>query len=220
MQPRLLVFASGGEKETEGGSGFENLVLSAKEDINLHADIVGVVSNHEHGGVRTRAEKLGVDFYYFPKPWTAERYRGFVLRLGASFVALSGWLKLVQGLDPRTMFNIHPGPLPLTAGMYGHHVHEAVIEAYRRGEITHSAVTMHFVTEEYDKGPVFFTVPIEILPEDTAESLGKRVNAKEHEWQPVMTNKVLSGETKWDGKNPSTLFGAMLMSPNRIPKKS
>ena len=73
--------------------------------------------------------------------------------------------------------------------MYGHHVHEAVMEAYKAGEITHSAVSMHFVTEKYDEGPLFFSQSVPILPDDTAESLAKRVNEAEHKWQPIITQK-------------------------------
>ena len=89
--------------------------------------------------------------------------------------------------------------------MYGHYVHEAVIESFRRGEVTHSAVTMHFVTPVYDEGPTFFQFPVQILPDDTAETLGARVNEAEHKWQPKITNMVVNGEICWDGKNRESL---------------
>lgn len=89
--------------------------------------------------------------------------------------------------------------------MYGHHVHEAVVEAYKRGEVTHSAVTMHFVTEKYDEGPVFLAVPVPVEAGDTAETLGARVNATEHQWQPVATNLVVNGQIHWDGMDPKSL---------------
>lgn len=203
-KPKLLIFSSGTAEG--GGSGFENLV-KARDGGVLNAEIVGVVSNHELGGVRERANRLGVPFIYFEKPFTEERYQQIVRESEAEFVALSGWLKLVSGLDPRTTFNIHPGPLPKFGGkgMYGHFVHEKVLEAYKKGEVTHSAVTMHFVTPIYDEGPIFFRQEVAILPTDTAEILGKRVNEAEHEWQPIITNKVVSREISWDGKDPKTL---------------
>jgi folate-dependent phosphoribosylglycinamide formyltransferase PurN len=109
---------------------------------------------------------------------------------------LSGWLKLVAGLDPARTINIHPGPLPRFGGhgMYGHNVHEAVLEAYHFGEITHSAVTMHFVDEVYDRGPVFFQMPVPIEPTDTAETLAARVNKVEHEWQSRALNYVVDSK--------------------------
>jgi len=208
MKPKLIIFASG--TKSGGGSGFQNLVESVRNGA-LDAEIVAVISNHEYGGVRIRADKLGVPFEFFPGPYTTENYKKIVDKFSAEWVALSGWLKLVVGLDPRTTFNIHPGPLPRFGGkgMYGHYVHGAVIDAYKRGEITDSAVTMHFVTPVYDEGPVFFRYPVEILADDTAETLGARINATEHKWQPIITDKVIHGEISWDGKNPDSLFGAL-----------
>jgi folate-dependent phosphoribosylglycinamide formyltransferase PurN len=235
---KIIVFASGTKEG--GGSGFENLVNAAKNGI-LDAEIIAVVSNHENGGVRERADRLGIPFIYFPARKipdsgefldkegnkvdpsefaTAENYRKIVG--GTDLVCLSGWLKLVTGLDPKKTINIHPGPLPRFGGpgMYGHHVHEAVMEAYGstsspqassgQAPVTHSAVTMHFVTEKYDEGPVFFTQSVPILPDDTAETLAKRVNEAEHKWQPIITQKVLSGEISWDGQDPASLKGAIL----------
>ena len=209
-KPKLLVFASGSAEG--GGSGFEKLVL-ASQGGPLNADIVAVVSNHENGGVRTRADKLKVPFLHFPKPWTDEEYQRLTFESGADFFALSGWLKLVVGLDPatkfnsRTVFNIHPGPLPDFGGpgLYGHHVHEAVMAAHGRGDITHSAVSMHFVTGEYDRGPVFFQCKVKISDDDTPDTIGRRVNEQEHIHQPRITSMVVNGLIKWDGVNPESL---------------
>jgi phosphoribosylglycinamide formyltransferase 1 len=179
----------------------------------LNADIVAVVSNHENGGVRKKAESLGIPFFHFPKPWTAEKYQYFAQKTKADFFALSGWLKLVAGLDPethfnsKTVFNIHPGPLPQFGGpgLYGHHVHKAVMEAFKGKEIKYSGISMHFVTEEYDRGPIFFKLKIKIRDDDTPDSLAKRVNQLEHLYQPKITNMVVNGLIKWDGINPNSL---------------
>lgn len=203
-QPKLLVFASG--TETSGGSGFENLVHASRSGI-LNAKIVGVVSNHAGGGVRRRADKLGIPFNFFPKPWTWAHYQEIVKAFHGEYVALSGWVKLVTGLDPRKTINIHPAPLPDYGGvgMYGRAVHQAVLEAYHQKKITTSAVNMHFVTEEYDKGPLFFRYPIPILENDSAETLQTRVSAIEHYWQPLVTNLVIMGKIFWDGVEKTSL---------------
>ncbi len=203
---KLLVFASGGKEPDDGGSGFQELVENSRSGV-LEAEIVAVVSNHEHGGVRTRADKLGVPFIYFPLPREAEDYQRIVNETKADFVSLSGWLKLVKGLDPAKTINIHPGDPKRFGGtgMYGHFVHEAVMEAYRAGTVKCSAVTMHFVTEKYDDGPDIFRYPIAIRPDDTPETLAKRVNKIEHAWQSYITNLVVKGDISWDGKNPDTL---------------
>lgn len=209
MQPKLLIFASGTPEG--GGSGFENLV-HASRDGRLDADIVGVVSDNEHGGVREKADRLGIPFMYMPGPYSAEAYLKTAADTGAEFFALSGWLKLVKGLSPKTTFNIHPGPLPEFGGpgLWGHFVHEAVLKAHREGRSTHSAVSMHFVTANFDEGPVFFSHPVEILPDDTPETLATRVNEAEHRYQPEITNLVVHGKISWDGKDPATLTGAEL----------
>jgi folate-dependent phosphoribosylglycinamide formyltransferase PurN len=204
---KIIIFASG--TKDGGGSGFENLVNATKNE-TLDVEILAVVSNHENGGVRERADRLGVKFIHFAEPRTAERYKE--ITKDADLICLSGWLKLVTGLDPKKTINIHPGPLPRFggAGMYGHHVHEAVMEAYKKGEIKNSAVSMHFVTEKYDEGPLFFSQSVPILPDDTVETLAKRVNEAEHKWQPIITQKVLSNQISWNGKNPNSLKGAIL----------
>lgn len=203
-KPKLIVFASG--TPTGGGSGFKNLVFASRRNI-LRAEIAAVVSNYEKGGVSKLAERLKIPFVYFPAPWTAEHYQKIVRRFDVEFVALSGWLKLVSGLNPKKTFNIHPAPLPLFGGpgMYGRHVHEAVLKAHESGAVKNSAVSMHFVTEKYDEGPVFFFMPVKIMPDDTPETLGRRVNDVEHEFQPVITNLVIRGEIAWDGERKESL---------------
>ncbi len=89
--------------------------------------------------------------------------------------------------------------------MYGRNLYDAVIAAYHRGEIKFSEVSMHFVSEEYDKGPVFFRCLVEIENADTPETLSKRVNKVERYWQPFATNLVVRGEISWDGIDPESL---------------
>lgn len=206
MRPRLLIFASG--TKTGGGSGFQKLV-EASRDGRLEANIVGVISNHEFGGVRERAKKLGVQFSHMTS-FGEEDYREIVRYFRPDFIALSGWLKLTKGLDPRKTMNIHPGPLPKFGGkgMHGHHVHAAVHAAYLCQQITHTEVCMHFVTSEYDQGPVFFRATIPILLEDTPETIAMAVNAVEHKWQASITNMVVTGSIRLetDGAPNATML--------------
>jgi len=201
-KPRILVFASG-DKEG-GGSGFQELVeFSRTEPPVLDAMIVGVISNHAQGGVFKKAQKLGVPFEHWPGPFAAEGYQALVKKYQADYVMLSGWLKLVKGLDPAKTVNIHPGPLPDFGGpgLYGHYAHEAVMEAFREGKIKQSAVSMHFVSEEYDRGQIIFQIPVLIRDDDTPETLAKRVNEKERAWQSFVLNLVVHEEIALvDGK--------------------
>ncbi len=199
-RPKLLVFASG--TKDGGGSGFQKLVENSKTGL-LAAEIVGVVSNYEQGGVWQIARHLGVPFFSLSLPPTAEKYQEVVSKTKAEWVALSGWLKLVKGLDPTKTINIHPGPLPDFGGegMYGHRVHEAALIAFRQGKIPHSAVSMHFVTSGFDQGPVFFSYPVAILRDDTPKTLEARVNKYEHGWQSFVTKLVITGQISWQGES-------------------
>lgn len=204
MKPKLIIFASG--SSDGGGSGFRELVENSRTGI-LDVKIVAVVSNHKNGGVRKIADEYSVDFIHFNGPFVAKEYQAIVKASGAEWVSLSGWLKLVLGLNPQKTINIHPGKLPQFGGkgMYGHFVHEAVIEAYKRGEIKCSAATMHFVTEIYDAGPIIFEYPVWIRKDDTPESLFARVNKIEHAWQSYITDLVVHKKISWDGEDAKSL---------------
>ncbi|OGD67298.1 hypothetical protein A2442_00825 [Candidatus Campbellbacteria bacterium RIFOXYC2_FULL_35_25] len=203
-KPKLIIFASG--SKDGGGSGLRELVENNKTGV-LDAEIVAVVSNHENGGVRKIADEYRIKFILFKGPYVAEEYQKIIKETGVEWVSLSGWLKLALGLDPQRTINIHPGRIPQFGGngMYGHFVHEATIDAYKRGEVEYSAVTMHFVTEIYDDGPAFFEYPVWIRKDDTPETLAQRVNKIEHGWQSYITNLVIHEEIKWDGKNRESL---------------
>ncbi|MHB1086688.1 MAG: formyltransferase family protein [Minisyncoccota bacterium] len=221
-RPKLVVFASG--TANAGGTGFENLVEHSRGG-DLEADIVAVVSNHEHGGVRTRAERLGIPLVYFPGPYDAQNYssilsffaeaskdgRHTAIEKSELWVALSGWLKKVEGLNPCRTFNIHPALLSFDhgrfggKGMYGHRMHEAVKSALDAGEISESGFSMHFTTDEYDRGPVFFEHRVALAKGKSADDIAQKVNEAEHEWQPRITNMVVHGEIAWDGMDPSSL---------------
>jgi len=198
QSPKILVFASGEKEPNKGGSGFEVLVKASRgtgASRPLKAEIVGVVSNHAQGGVYSKAQRLDVPFFH-ACPKTATEYQELAQRVGADWFMLSGWLKRVVGLPVRRTLNIHPGPAPEFGGpgLYGHFVREAVLAAFKKGEIEFSAVTMHFVTPEYDQGPICLKQLVPIQVDDTPETLAKRVNGVEHQVQPMVTNMVVTGE--------------------------
>ena len=193
-KPRILVFASG--SKDGGGSGFQEMVeFSRTTPAVLDAEIVGVISNHANGGVAQKAIALGIPFRHWNGPFNAEGYQVLVAEFKADYVMLSGWLKKVSGLVPAKTINIHPGPLPKFGGpgLYGHYVHEAVMAAYHRGEITQSAVSMHFVDDKYDHGANIVSFPVLIRENDTPETLAERVNEKERAIQSLVLNEVVNG---------------------------
>lgn len=209
MKKRILVLASGGAKG--GGSGAQEMMeYSRTEPFVLDADIVAFVSHHENGGVRKHADNLGVPFKYWrpERKFDADGYRSLVEEFEPDLVMCSGWLKQVFGCDPRKTVNIHPALLPGGGkhgkfggpGNYGHFVHEKIIAAYRRGEVTQSGVTIHFVIEEYDAGPVIWRMPVLIRKDDTPDTLGGRVNQVERAWQSHVVNLLVNGLVKLDGE--------------------
>lgn len=195
-KPRILVFASG--STLGGGSGFQEMTEFTRTDPPvLDAEIVGVVSNYETGGVFAHAKALNVPFYYWAGPYDAAGYRELASRFEADFVMLSGWLKKVTGLSVEKTINIHPGPLPGFGGqgMFGHHVHESVLRQSKGPDgIRQSAVTMHFVDDEYDHGPIICRFPILLRPGETSETLARRVNEKERTLQSIILNLVVRGK--------------------------
>ena len=98
------------------------------------------------------------------------------------YICLAGFLRLlpesIVNRWDRKILNIHPALLPKFGGkgMYGMHVHEAVMAA---GE-TESGCTVHYVTKEYDEGAVILQSTCPIYPEDTAETLAAKVLQLEH----------------------------------------
>jgi phosphoribosylglycinamide formyltransferase-1 len=92
---------------------------------------------------------------------------------------MAGFLKLAPVPDDFAgrVVNIHPSLLPDFGGqgMYGIHVHRAVLDAGRR----ESGCTVHFCTNEYDRGPIIIQKPAAVLPGDTPETLAERVFAAE-----------------------------------------
>ncbi|HVZ77133.1 MAG TPA: formyltransferase family protein, partial [Gemmatimonadaceae bacterium] len=113
----------------------------------------------------------------------------------ADFVVLAGYLRLVPAdvvrAFPARIVNIHPALLPAFGGpgMYGHHVHEAVLA---RGA-TLSGATVHFVDEVFDHGAIIAQWPVPVLAGDTPDTLAARVLGVEHVLYPRVVQALASG---------------------------
>ena len=143
------------------------------------------------------AEREGVDVVDFdPKaPDVGETLSSLLSERKIDVLCLAGYMSLLPESAIDTMhgrvLNIHPALLPKFGGkgMYGHHVHEAVLAA---GE-TESGCTVHWVTREYDEGAIVLQKTCPVLPDDTAETLGERVLRLEHQAYAEAVQLVLSG---------------------------
>ncbi len=103
-------------------------------------------------------------------------------------VVLAGYLKLLAMTDRvrHRVINIHPALLPDFGGqgMHGQKVHQAVVEAYQRGEVHESGCTVHFADDQYDTGSIILQSRCEIKDNDCAQSLGDRVMLLERQAFP------------------------------------
>jgi phosphoribosylglycinamide formyltransferase 1 len=138
------------------------------------------------------------------------------------FVALAGYLKLVPPTVVEKfagrIINVHPSLLPAFGGpgMYGLRVHQAVINA--REKI--SGATVHYVTHEYDRGPMLAQWPVPVLPADDAERLAARVLAVEHALYPrVLTALAAGNRDRFPLKPDVKYFANPPISADDIPRQ-
>lgn len=99
------------------------------------------------------------------------------------------------------MINTHPAPTSLTQGMHGDGAHKHMIELFEKGEATHSAHTAHLVSAGYDKGTILKETPVEILPNDTWETLKERVMVTEKAELPKAINAFIHERSEWIERN-------------------
>lgn len=177
---RLVVLISG------SGTTLQNLIDRTR-DGRLDATILGVVSSKPtaFGVERARTAGLPVAFVE-PRPRETFSARVFdaVRTYDPDLVCLAGWLHLLT-IPPdfrRKVVNIHPSLLPAFGGrgMYGRHVHEAVLTA----GVPESGCTVHYADDTYDTGPIILQRQVPVRPDDTPDTLAARVFEAECEAYP------------------------------------
>ncbi len=189
---RLAVFCSG------TGSNFKSLHTAITEK-PLDAEIVLCISNRSQCGAMEYARENGIAAAHISEKQFAS-YDDFAASMldalhehGVEAIMLAGYMRKVPdavvAAYPDRMLNIHPALLPKFGGegMYGIHVHTAVLAA---GE-TESGATVHMVNEEYDKGRIVLQECVPVLSGDTPETLAERVLACEHRLYPAALEKLL-----------------------------
>jgi formyltetrahydrofolate-dependent phosphoribosylglycinamide formyltransferase len=116
------------------------------------------------------------------------------------YVAMAGFLKLapVPADFAGRVINIHPSLIPAFCGhgMYGHHVHQAVIDA----GVKVTGCTVHFVDNQYDCGPIIWQQPVPVFEDDTADTLAKRVFEAEKEAYPHVLRLLAAGRVELEGR--------------------
>jgi phosphoribosylglycinamide formyltransferase-1 len=197
----IAVFASG------RGSNFQS-ILDAIVAGDLPARVVVLISNNSDAGAMEIAREHNISTQHISqKMFSSEEALANALlevleEKHAEFIALSGYMKKIPAYVIRhfrnRIVNIHPALLPSFGGegMYGHRVHEAVIAS---GEKV-SGATVHLVDEEYDHGPIVMQKTVEVVPDDTPESLAAKVLKIEHEIFPLALKAFAEGRVKVEGR--------------------
>jgi len=185
---RIGVFASG------GGSNLQVLMDKIRSG-ELPADLAFVLSNNSKSGALARARQFRTEALHvsgFTEGGEAEavaRMAAIVKSSGIDLLVLAGYMKLVphavHALLKNRILNIHPALLPAFggAGMYGHHVHEAVVA---RG-CQFTGISIHMVNEAYDEGQIVLQRIVPVPPGSSADAVAAAVLKCEHAhfWQVV-----------------------------------
>ena len=182
---KIVIFASG------SGSNAENIVNHfAGTDTTVSA----IFCHVSGAGVFERASRLGVPCELFSKEeWkTGDRIDAILSEYNPDLIVLAGFLwefpsRLLSNYPH--VINVHPALLPKFGGkgMYGMHVHEAVVDA-RENE---TGITIHWVNEHYDEGAVIYQAKCEVLLSDTASDIAQKIHQLEGQHFPRILDEVL-----------------------------
>jgi phosphoribosylglycinamide formyltransferase-1 len=179
---RIAVLASG------GGTNFQ-AIQGRIAGGRLNAQVVLVISNNKDAYVLERARTAGIrtEHWSEKKAGSREAFVAGLLKLleetRTELIVLAGYMKLIPAEVVKayagSIINIHPALLPKFGGqgMYGIHVHEAVLAAGEK----ESGASVHLVDAEYDRGTILKQRKVPVLPGDTPETLRDRVLDVEHE---------------------------------------
>lgn len=157
-----------------------------------------VVYNRKEAFVATRAKNLGLPAFYMNKAdfYSGDKVLNLLKEREVDYIVLAGFLLLVpQNLleaYPGRIINIHPALLPKYGGlgMYGHHVHEAVIAHHE----TESGITIHLVDPQFDHGKTLFQAKCQLSPEDTPDTLAAMIHLLEKEHFPKVIEQFVNGK--------------------------
>jgi len=184
----IVIFASG------NGTNAQRLIehFRGRRD----ARIALLVSDNPKAFALQRAQQAGVETLVVKRSQLGtEGFIGELKSRGTGLIVLAGFLGLIPKAlieaFPRRIVNLHPALLPKFGGkgMYGRHVHEAVLDAGER----ESGITIHLIDEHYDQGVMLLQASTEVLPGDTPESLAERIHALEYECLPICIDSLVPG---------------------------
>jgi phosphoribosylglycinamide formyltransferase-1 len=183
---RVVILASG------TGTNAENIIKYFRNSDLI--SVVQVLSNKKEANVLDKAKQLKVNSFSFNREafYNSNELLNW-FKLNADYIILAGFLwKIPTSIIeefPAKIINIHPALLPKYGGkgMYGMHVHNAVVNNKEKT----SGITIHYVNENYDEGAIIFQKSFEVLVCDTAEDVAKKIHILEQENFPKVIEKVI-----------------------------
>ena len=182
---RIVIFASG------SGSNAENIYHYFDKS---KVEITGFLSNNKKAKVLERAKQLQINSAVFNKTeFLDESFLDHPLLKEVDLIVLAGFLWKVPeyliAAFPNKIVNIHPALLPKYGGkgMYGMHVHNAVVE----NKESETGITIHYVNENYDEGAIIFQARTPVLKTDTPKDVVAKIHKLEFEHFPKIIEKVL-----------------------------
>lgn len=198
----IAVFASG------RGSNFHAILDAISTGGIPNAHVVLAVSNNSEAGALAVARENGIPAIHLSEKQFAseglfaEAMIGVLKNNRVNFIALAGYMKRLPSavirMFPGRIVNIHPALLPAFGGkgMYGIHVHEAVIASGSK----RSGATVHIVDEEYDHGPIVLQREVDVAESDTPESLARKILPLEHRIYPEAIRLFAEGRVEVNGR--------------------
>lgn len=210
--PRILILASG------SGTNLQALIDASRER-GFPGQIVAVGCNRPNAFALERAAQAHLETFVVDhtKYGSREEFDGALMaeirRHNPDLVLLAGFMRILTTDFVRalrgTMLNIHPSLLPRYTGL---NTHQRALDA---GDKVHG-VSVHFVTEELDGGPVIAQAEVTIDPDDTADSLAEKVQQKEHLLYPIVARWFCEGRIQL-GSDYVLFDGELLRQPMRLP---
>ncbi|WP_148862440.1 phosphoribosylglycinamide formyltransferase [Marinobacter fonticola] len=201
IQPRIVVLISG------SGTNLQALIDSATA-ADYPGRIVGVGSNRPDAGGLERAQRAGIETFVIDHTQydNRESFDAALIRklekLTPDLVVLAGFMRILTDDLVRyfrgRLINIHPSILPNYQGLKTH------ARALEAGDTVHGT-SVHFVTEELDGGPIIAQAEVPVLENDTDQTLGARVQAREHVLYPIIVRWFCEGRINL-GPDDEVLF--------------
>lgn len=179
MNTNIILFASG--KGSNAAAIIDYLKLHPFARVSL------IVSNKKDAGVLNIAAQENIPSKVVDKEFFhSQEFKLQLQSLKPSLIVLAGFLwkipEVLVKAFPEKIINIHPALLPDFGGkgMYGHHVHDAVLKAGKK----ESGITIHYVNEVYDSGGIILQARCVVAPSDDTDSLAQKIHRLEHFFFP------------------------------------